>query len=199
MSTSSSRSSRRGLSTGDVLVVVAIIGLLLGLATSLARQVREQGRLNLVLNVFRDLEAARNAYATQHGNSPSIPALLPTGTEQLTEEALTPELLLKRAQLNNVAMHEALASRLEHAGALRLLPPVRHDGERLLDPWGMPIVYDAGGTGLLGTARGDRPFFLSAGPDRDYRTRGDNVYSYEDLGNVRPDGSVGNLTTVDMP
>ncbi len=182
MSNSSCRVSRRGLASADVLVVVAIIGLLLGVATSLARQAREDVRHGRVIDVFRTLEAARLGYADAFGANPDIPAFLPPGTEQLSEEELGLEVMTARSVRNNVVAVERLLPYVVDLDPLRRLPTLRFDGQRLLDPWGQPIVYDAGGTGLLGTARNDSPFFLSAGPDRDYRTRGDNLYSYEHVG-----------------
>ena len=49
----------------------------------------------------------------------------------------------------------------------------------VLDAWGSPIVYMPSQHPLIGMAAGDRSFFFSAGPDRKYLTRQDNLYSYE--------------------
>lgn len=47
------------------------------------------------------------------------------------------------------------------------------------DAWGFPVIYLARGRSDVGSAPGDGPFFVSPGPDGDYLTREDNVYSYE--------------------
>jgi hypothetical protein len=49
----------------------------------------------------------------------------------------------------------------------------------VLDAWGMPVVFMPHQNPLVGMAAGDRSFFFSAGPDRRYLTRQDNLYSYE--------------------
>jgi hypothetical protein len=61
--------------------------------------------------------------------------------------------------------------------------PQRHT---LRDAWGQPIVLMPRQHALIGLApsRGgqDRYFFFSAGPDRRFLTREDNIYSYEAVG-----------------
>ena len=59
------------------------------------------------------------------------------------------------------------------------LPTALYDERTLRDAWGSPIAYMPARDPRVGTAPGDRPFAFSAGPDRRYLTRGDNVYSYE--------------------
>jgi hypothetical protein len=52
-------------------------------------------------------------------------------------------------------------------------------GPILRDAWGTPIIFVPGEHPLLGMAPRNAPFFLSAGPDRKFLTRGDNLYSYD--------------------
>jgi hypothetical protein len=52
-------------------------------------------------------------------------------------------------------------------------------GPILRDAWGTPIIFVPGEHPLLGMAPRNAPFFLSAGPDRRFLTRGDNLYSYD--------------------
>ena len=47
------------------------------------------------------------------------------------------------------------------------------------DAWGGPVVFMPSQHPAIGMAPGDRPFFLSAGPDGRYLTRDDNLYSYD--------------------
>ena len=53
-----------------------------------------------------------------------------------------------------------------------------YNNARILDAWGSPIVFISQLQPDLGlNVRGW--FFFSAGPDRQYLTRDDNLYSYE--------------------
>jgi type II secretory pathway pseudopilin PulG len=64
------------------------------------------------------------------------------------------------------------------------LPMSVYDGLTLRDAWGSPIVFMPAqhpwiGMAPKGPARESAFFFFSAGPDRRYLTRDDNMYSYE--------------------
>jgi hypothetical protein len=59
------------------------------------------------------------------------------------------------------------------------LPISIYDEATLRDVWGVPIVFMPGRHPQVGMAPQDAPFFVSAGPDRRFRTRDDNLYSYE--------------------
>ena len=54
-----------------------------------------------------------------------------------------------------------------------------YDEVTLRDAWGTPIVFMPAMHPAIGMALGNRPFFVSAGPDRMFRTLEDNLYSYE--------------------
>ena len=64
-----------------------------------------------------------------------------------------------------------------------------YDHRTLRDAWGSPIVLMSGQHRLIGMAPSregrDQSFFFSAGPDRKYLTRVDNLYSYDALGPAR--------------
>jgi type II secretory pathway pseudopilin PulG len=198
---------RRGLGGSDVLLTVAIIGLALGFVTSLARNVREEARRDTVSRTFRELDNALTAYLSRHDQPPSVERLLPPEVQTLQGWTPTPGLIDSRSTDNNRLMLRALSPFLDDTGVLATLPPVRYDGRRLLDPWGTPYAYIADTTGLLGIAANGRPFFLSAGPDRDFTTRGDNLYSYEDsifgpsafTDETVPDAALDNGPLVDTP
>jgi type II secretory pathway pseudopilin PulG len=55
----------------------------------------------------------------------------------------------------------------------------------LEDAWGSPIVFMAHQHPAVGMAPGDHFFFFSAGQDRKYLTREDNLYSYEETTLIR--------------
>jgi hypothetical protein len=104
--------------------------------------------------------------------------LLPTA---FAEEILPDERTLRAAaEANNRSFVHALqveARRYpaEYAG----LPTSFFVEGTLPDAWGMPIVFMPALHPAVGMAMENRPFLLSAGPDRRFRTLEDNLYSYE--------------------
>jgi type II secretory pathway pseudopilin PulG len=70
-------------------------------------------------------------------------------------------------------------------GALADMPASVYDEVYLRDAWGSPIVFMPSKHKWVGTAPRDHFFFFSAGPDREYLTQDDNLYSYEDAGTGR--------------
>jgi hypothetical protein len=65
------------------------------------------------------------------------------------------------------------------SGVFSDLSIANYNEVNVLDAWGSPIVYMPSQHEKIGMASGDRSFFFSAGPDRRYLTRQDNLYSYE--------------------
>jgi hypothetical protein len=104
--------------------------------------------------------------------------LLPTA---FAEEILPDERTLRAAaEANNRSFVHALqieARRYpaEYAG----LPTSFFVEGTLPDAWGTPIVFMPALHPAIGMAMENRPFLLSAGPDRRFRTLEDNLYSYE--------------------
>ena len=172
-------SRRRGLSLSELLLVLLGLGLVLGLVVSLARRVRREASHRLAERVLIDLERSLAAYAAANGGAvPAVVALLPGDRAEPPAAEVA-----ARALRNNRQIVAALDLRRSgHDGdaldALGLL----FDGETLRDPYGTPIAFLAGFDPRVGMAGGDRPFFVSAGPDGDFLTRGDNLYSYEAAG-----------------
>jgi type II secretory pathway pseudopilin PulG len=124
----------------------------------------------------------------EKGGAQSRPAtspLLPIAPSPLlpvfAEEALPDEATLRAAaEANNRSFVQALqveARRYptEYAG----LPTSFFVEGVLPDAWGTPIVFMPALHPAIGMAMENRPFLLSAGPDRRFRTLEDNLYSYE--------------------
>jgi hypothetical protein len=66
-----------------------------------------------------------------------------------------------------------------------------YDEVTLRDAWGTPIVFMPAMHPAIGMALGNRPFFVSAGPDRHFRTLEDNLYSYEQATPEAAEGPAG--------
>jgi type II secretory pathway pseudopilin PulG len=170
----------------ELLLVILGLTLLLGLMVSLARRVRRESSHNLAERVLVELEVALDAYRSAHDRLPGVMPLLP---REDVDEAEFESTLAGRVLPHNRQVVAALGlaelgeARADSTAvtALDALGLLAFDGQTLRDPWGTPIAYLPRYDPRVGMAAGDRPFFFSAGPDRRFLTREDNVYSYEAL------------------
>ena len=180
-----------------MLTVVAGLIIVLGLMVSLAWDVRRQSSERLTKDLLVKLDALMAQYITHHKQMPQVTPLVesfgiarragpgPKQPSRLTmrpaeEELPDEESLLAAAELNNRDFVRALRS--EGGASPELFGPLAgpmYDEVTLRDAWGTPIVFMPAMHPAIGMALGNRPFFLSAGPDRTFRTLEDNLYSYE--------------------
>lgn len=181
----------------ELMLAVCLLTILLSLAVSLSRQVRAQSARALTSDVLVRLEMSLRAYSGKYGPG-AIPAVvdMPTVASPagpVADDRLAPAL----AERNNREFVRAVLA-LGPAGGeiLAGLPAGCFDKFSLSvrDAWGTPVAFvrripvaPSGGEaeragwagGAFGMSPGDAPFFVSAGPDRRFSTRGDNLYSYE--------------------
>jgi hypothetical protein len=159
-----------------MLIVVAVLIIVLGLMTNLARSVRVGSATEVTKDLLRKLDDAVARYQRRTGGLPAVTPLIPT-TGPVEEAALR-----RNASQNNQEIVAALrASGDLGAGFLGDLPVTLFSDGQLRDAWGSPIVFLPRFDRLIGMALKDRPFFVSAGPDRKFLTLEDNFYSYEGL------------------
>jgi hypothetical protein len=161
----------------EVLTTVAALVIVLGLMVRLARDVRHQSAERLTRELLVQLdELMTRYYTTNDRRLPVVPSLI--DRPGIVDEPA----LMQNALHNN---HQWVAALRLHGGltpaVLGELPIAIYDGTTLRDAWGTPIVFvPAWDPAMdLGMAPDDRFFFLSAGPDRRFLTREDNLYSYE--------------------
>jgi prepilin-type N-terminal cleavage/methylation domain-containing protein len=166
----------RGFTIVELLIVVAVLTIVLGLMVNLASSVRVQYATDVTKDLLRTLDNAVNQYRERYGILPAVtPLIPPTGT-------VTEEVLRKNARQNNLDIVRALRTSNDLAGAtLDKLPVTLYSSSdgALRDAWNSPIVFMPRFDRLIGMALRDRPFFVSAGPDRKFLTLEDNFYSYE--------------------
>jgi prepilin-type N-terminal cleavage/methylation domain-containing protein len=128
------------------------------------------------------LTAAAAAGTTRPTTAPILtisPApLLPTS---FAEEVLPDERTLRAAaEANNRAFVQVLqVESRRYPAEFAGLPTSFFVEGTLADAWGTPIVFMPALHPAIGMAMENRPFLLSAGPDRRFRTLEDNLYSYE--------------------
>jgi hypothetical protein len=194
------RNRRSGFTLIEMLTTVAVLIIALGLMVSLARNVRDQSAQQLTNQLLRQLAALMNEYAdASRWQLPATTPVIPLDAIFPPEEPAI-ELLARRNNEEFVrALRPALARLEQRRGArstgsdgaasrqpslMAQLPMSVYDGVTLRDAWGSPIVFMPAQHPWIGMApkgRGQEGafFFFSAGPDRLYLTRDDNLYSYE--------------------
>lgn len=189
----------------ELLVTVAALVIVLGLMVRLAGHVRAESAHALTKSLLRQLDLGMVDFARLHGGAVPQVAMFPPPeavAEAVAARAAsraTPSpavrlpsddapnvdrrLQLRWASANNRDL--LLAFRAEPAVSAKVLsdlPVSVYDEAQIRDAWGSPIVFMPNSHPWVGTAPRDKAyFFVSAGPDRDYLTLGDNLYSYEEL------------------
>jgi len=154
------------------MTAVAVLVILLGTMISLSRHVRAASADGLTKDVLRRLDTAMAVYVHQYGSTPAVP-------EFVGDQQLPPESQLRRsAERNDEGFIHALKSDGLLTGVFDDLSIAYYDEVRVRDAWGSPIVFMTHMHPAIGmTSKGW--FFFSAGPDRQYLTRDDNLYSYD--------------------
>lgn len=173
-----------------MLTTVAALIILMGLAVSLAREVRRRSADDVTRELLHELDAVLARYVANNNALPQIPALFPTpvgarpgSTTQAESEnpvVIDQETVARAARANNEKFVEALRTGGGFTDDIfGKVPRSMFDDQTLRDAWGSPIVFMPAMHPMIGMAADNRPFFFSAGPDRKFMTREDNLYSYE--------------------
>jgi prepilin-type N-terminal cleavage/methylation domain-containing protein len=203
------RSRRGGFSLIEMLATVAALVIVLGLMVSLARYVRRQSSEQLTKQLLAQVDVLVRRYQGRYkalptvtpfvrgiqtspepangaGTRPTTAPILPISPAPLlptafAEEVLPDERTLRAAaEANNRSFVQALQVEARRYPAEYAGLPTSFFVEGILpDAWGTPIVFMPALHPAIGMAMENRPFLLSAGPDRRFRTLEDNLYSYE--------------------
>jgi prepilin-type N-terminal cleavage/methylation domain-containing protein len=163
---------RRGFTIVEMLTTTALLVIVLGLMVSLARHVRQESADQLTKDILHRLDEAMTAYVNRDGMLPPVQDFI--GAGNVPDESV----LVHAAENNNEGFVHALKARGMLIGKFDNLSIAFYDEVRVRDAWGSPIVFMA----RMHPAIGMNPrgwFFFSAGPDRKYLTREDNLYSYD--------------------
>ena len=174
--------SRRGFTLIEMLTTVAVLVIVLGMMVSLARDVRTRSADRLTKDVLRRLDTLVAQYRNRLPKSLPDPErkLYPIVHPLIDGESTEEGHLRDNAKRNNADLIRALRTQTDlSGGAFSDLSIANYNEVNVLDSWGSPIVFMPRQHPLIGMAAGDSFFFFSAGPDRKYLTRQDNLYSYE--------------------
>jgi prepilin-type N-terminal cleavage/methylation domain-containing protein len=163
----------RGFSLIEMLITVAVLIIVLGLMVSLARHVRSASANVLTRTILSQLDEAMAIYVRRNGDLPPVPLFIPE------DRPLRWEIELQRSAVrNNEGFVRVLRAEGLLAGRFNDLSLAYYSEVRVLDGWGSPIVFMPHMHPDIGmNSKGW--FFFSAGPDRQYLTRDDNLYSYD--------------------
>jgi hypothetical protein len=159
-----------------MLTAVAVLIIVLGLMVSLARNVRNRSATVLSRDLLAHLDVALEAYRSHWKGQ--LPAVRPLVVQQ--ENLPAEPALLRAAELNSADFVRAMRVELSSA-FFADLPVSIYDRQVIRDAWGTPIVLMPAKHPLIGMAPRDAAFFVSAGPDRRFGTRADNLFSYEQV------------------
>ena len=154
-----------------MLTLVAFLVILMGLMVSLARYVRTRSADRLTRNILQQVDTLVRHYEARNGHPPAVQSVVTTTGPVVAEVDVA-----AAASVNSRALVRALRSGTGEASSIAGHVDA---GGVLRDAWDSPVVYMAQQHPAIGMAAEDRPFCFSAGPDHQYLTRGDNLYSYE--------------------
>jgi prepilin-type N-terminal cleavage/methylation domain-containing protein len=172
-----------GFTLIEMLTTVAVLVIVLGLMVSLARDVRHRSAEALTTDILSRLDTLVDQYRARalsmvpRRDWEKYPAVHPfiQPAEPLDESQLQDD-----AAQNNKDLVGTLKKYFDLSGdVFHDLSIANYNEVMVLDSWGRPIVYMPHGHPAIGMAANNRSFFFSAGPDRKYLTRQDNLYSYE--------------------
>jgi hypothetical protein len=156
-----------------MLTTVAALVIILGLAVQLAQLVRKRQAGHSTRELLARLDRAMSQYKDLQPALAAIPQLLDRPMSTYNDADLQ-----RQAVENNKAFVKA-AREASRGYLFKGLSFSMFDDTTLRDAWGTPVVYMPPGAKNIGIAPQNRYFFLSAGPDRQFTTLIDNLYSYE--------------------
>jgi type II secretory pathway pseudopilin PulG len=172
---------RQAFTLLEMLTTVAALVIVLGLMVSLARRVRDASAVDLTKDLLRRLDGLMDQYEARYHRLPDVAAFIDPKTQEPNEKDLQ-----RTAVENNRQVLLALKLEVDDANnAFNGVPDAIYNEAMLRDAWGTPIVFMPSLNPAIGMAPQNRRFFFSAGPDRQFLTQEDNLYSYEE-GNLTP-------------
>jgi type II secretory pathway pseudopilin PulG len=168
-----SSSGRAAFTIIEVLITLAVLVIVFGVMVSLAHHVRLGSADGLTQDILGRLDEAMDQYVGRNHALPKVPAFIPDLRIFPVEASLQ-----ETADRNNEGFVRALKADGLLTGRFNDLSIAYYDEAHVRDAWGSPIVLMTQMHPAIGmTAKGW--FFFSAGPDHQYLTRDDNLYSYE--------------------
>lgn len=171
----------------ELLLTIVVLIIVLGLMMDLANRVRRSSADKLTRQLLQQLNALMDNYLEHsEGQLPPVTPFLETmpipdePALQIAAQRNNADFVRFLRTLSDLSMPVKSTGDKHQPDVFAGLPLNLYDEVTLHDPWGSPIVFMHRQNPLIGMAPGDKFFFFSAGPDRKFLTRQDNLYSYEE-------------------
>lgn len=161
---------RKGFGAIELLASIAFLVVFLGMMLSLSRYVRADASDRTTRRVLRQMRDLLDQYVQTYHAIP--PAAAFDNSKALREETLPDAMADNNGRLVRSLLHVTVGDITDQSTQLLSSGTVR-------DAWGSPLGYMTTMHHQVGMSSGNSPFLFSAGPDRKYLTRDDNLYSYE--------------------
>jgi len=165
-----------GFTLTEMLATVAVLIILLGLMVDLAHYVRDASANEITKNLLMQLDSQMARYISRNGGR--VPEIYPLIDSPTVPDEQT---LTQRARQNIAQVVRYLKSQQDLSQEFSKLSISYYDEVTVRDAWGSPIVFMPHLQAAIGMSTDPRRsyFFFSAGPDKQYLTKDDNLYSYE--------------------
>ncbi len=174
----------RGYTLVELFLTLAVLMILLGMMMNVSNRVRHESADKVTRQILSRLAAMISDYQNKNdGQLPPISPVIQPGFRP-SEDTLQAAALANNADLVRYLNLPALARQSSNTDdpLFRSLHQTESQQWLLQDPWGGPVVFMPHEDPAIGLPPGDTFFLFSAGPDRLFLTKEDNLYSYEDMG-----------------
>ncbi len=167
----------------ELFLTLAVLMILLGMMNKLATRVRRASAEKVTRQILARLTVLMDQYQRQYDALPPVTPVVSDGQTPV-ENNMPAAALANDADVVRYLGLKNLGRQKPQADdpLLRSLQLTGAGVPVVLDPWGSPVVFMPRQHPAIGMAPDDACFFFSAGPDKLFLTREDNVYSYEGNG-----------------
>ncbi len=200
LETNRSRPRRPGFSLIEMLIVMALVVVLAGLTVVVGRSVIGKAKVDQCRQVLQAPDATLTEYQAEKGAVPPFVRRAYKAPDGIGSYGLSTrrEVAVYLDQVKGYAGIDKQLGTIDSAFLVKReqiytdlagypYAGVVADDPRpsVRDPWGMEILYihphedNEDAFRAFGKPLNERPYFMSAGPDGEYETLEDNLYSYE--------------------
>lgn len=193
-------SAPRAFSLMEMLIVIALVIVLAGITVVVGRSVTSKAKVDQCRQILQALDATLTEFQAERGAIPPFQVRAYVAPSGVGSEAARSRREVA-VYIQQVKGYSGIDKQLGTIDASFLVERdqiytdlagypyagrvLDDDRASVRDPWGMEILYihpnedNEVAFKLFGEPVNDRPYFMSAGPDGEYETLEDNIYSYE--------------------
>lgn len=192
--------SRPAFSLIEMMIVIGLVVLLAVITVVVGRSVVGKAKVDQCRQVLQTLDATLTEYQAERGGIPpfQVRAYMPPSGIGASEARVRREIAVYLEQVQGFTGIDKQLATIDSsflvkrqqiytdlAGYPYAGRVSSDDRASVRDPWGMEILYihpteeNEKAFEAFGKPLNERPYFMSAGPDGEYETLDDNIYSYE--------------------